>query len=110
MNLIISGHHLEVTSALHDYVQQKLQRLKQHFDHVIDAKVTLRFEVHKTKAEQQCAECTVHVKGHDFFAQVLNENMYTAIDALADKLDKQIVKHKEKITSHSYNPVKRSFS
>jgi putative sigma-54 modulation protein len=110
MNLTISSHHLEVTPALREYTQQKLQRLSHHFDHVVDAKVILRFESHKTKAEQHCAECTVHVKGHDFFAQAIQEDMYTSIDALADKLDKQIIKHKEKLTHHGHDSAKRTIS
>jgi putative sigma-54 modulation protein len=91
MNLTISGHHLEVTPAIHDYVSDKLERVKRHFDHVINVNVIMQVEklVHKVEA-------TLHVKGHDFNAHSEDGNMYAAIDLLADKLDRQIVKHKEK--------------
>jgi putative sigma-54 modulation protein len=91
MNLTISGHHLEVTPAIRDYVSEKLDRVKRHFDHVINVTVIMQVEklVHKVEA-------TLHVKGHDFHAHSEDGNMYAAIDLLADKLDRQIVKHKEK--------------
>lgn len=93
MNLKISGHHLEVTPAIRDYVSEKLNRVKRHFDHVINLNVIMQVEklVHK-------AEATLHVKGHDFHASSEDGNMYAAIDLLADKLDRQIVRHKEKIS------------
>lgn len=91
MNLTISGHHLEVTPAIHSYVSEKLGRVKRHFDHVINVNVILQVEklVHKVEA-------TLHVKGHDFHAHSADDNMYAAIDLLADKLDRQILRHKEK--------------
>ncbi|MDT3708053.1 MAG: ribosome-associated translation inhibitor RaiA [Thiobacillus sp.] len=91
MNLTISGHHLEVTPAIRNYVSDKLDRVKRHFDHVINVSVILQVEklVHKVEA-------TLHVKGHDFHAHSEDGNMYAAIDLLADKLDRQIVRHKEK--------------
>jgi putative sigma-54 modulation protein len=93
MNLTISGHHLEVTPAIRDYVSEKLDRVKRHFDHLIAINVIMQVEklVHK-------AEATLHVKGHDFHARSEDGNMYAAIDLLADKLDRQIVKYKEKIS------------
>lgn len=91
MNLTISGHHLEVTPAIRNYVAEKLERIKRHFDHVITASVIMQVEklVHKV-------EINLHVKGHDFHAHSEDGNMYAAIDLLADKLDRQIVRHKEK--------------
>jgi putative sigma-54 modulation protein len=91
MNLKISGHHLEVTPAIRDYVSDKLDRVKRHFDQVINVNVIMQVEklVHKVEA-------TLHVRGHDFHAHSEDGNMYAAIDLLADKLDRQIVKHKEK--------------
>lgn len=95
MNLSLTGHHLEITPALRDYVQSKLERVTNHFDHVIDVKVTLSVEklVHK-------AEVTMHVPGHDLHVACSDENMYSAIDMLADKLDRQVLKHKEKQGDH----------
>ena len=95
MNLQLTGHHLEVTPALRDYLQSKLARVSGHFDHVIDVKVTLSVEKLLQKVE-----ATVHVPGNDLHAECADENMYSAIDMLADKLDRQIVKHKEKSNDH----------
>ncbi|MEZ0232550.1 MAG: ribosome-associated translation inhibitor RaiA [Methylophilaceae bacterium] len=95
MNLHLTGHHLEVTPALRDYVQGKLTRISNHFDHVIDIKVT--FSVEKLA---QKVEATLHVPGNDLHAESSDDNMYSAIDTLADKLDRQVVKHKEKISNH----------
>lgn len=95
MNLNISGHHLEVTPAIKDYVAEKFDRIKRHFDQVIDANVIMQVEklVHKV-------EVSMHVSGRDFHAHAEDGNMYAAIDLMADKLDRQIVKHKEKNSDH----------
>ncbi|MCQ8897437.1 ribosome-associated translation inhibitor RaiA [Limnobacter humi] len=103
MNLNINGHHLEVTPAIRQYVIEKLDRVKRHFDHVIDASVTLSV----TKLVQK-AEVTLHVRGKDIHAESSDENMYAAIDSLADKLDRQVLRHKDKLTSHSHAPIKHS--
>ncbi len=91
MNLTITGHHLEVTPAIRGHVEEKLKRVTRHFDHVIDVTVILAVEklVHK-------AEVNVHVAGKDIFVEASDADMYAAVDALIDKLDRQIVKHKEK--------------
>ena len=90
MQVNISGHQLEVTEALRDYIGEKLARLERHFDRITNVQVIL--EVDKLK---QKAEATLHVSGA---AVVANEHddMYAAIDLLADKLDRQLIKHKEK--------------
>ena len=95
MNLNISGHHLEITPAIRDYAQAKLDRIKRHFDSVIDLSLILRVDklIHN-------AEAKLHVRGRDFHAHAGDANMYAAIDLLADKLDRQIVKHKEKHGDH----------
>lgn len=95
MNLQITGHHLEITPALREYVQGKFARLSQHFDHVIDVKVTMSVE----KLVQK-VEATLHVPGNDLHAECTDENMYSAIDMLTDKLDRQVLRHKEKQTDH----------
>ncbi|ROH85828.1 ribosome-associated translation inhibitor RaiA [Pseudomethylobacillus aquaticus] len=95
MNLQLTGHHLEVTPALRDYVQSKLTRISNHFDHVIDVKITLSVE-----KLLQTAEATLHVPGNDLHVACSDENMYSAIDLLADKLDRQVLKHKEKVADH----------
>lgn len=98
MNLNITGHHLEVTPAIRDHVTQKLGRAIRHFDHVTSTRVILSVEklLHK-------AEVTLHVKGKDIFADAISEDLYAAIDLLADKLDRQVVKHKEKVTNHNHD-------
>jgi ribosome hibernation promoting factor len=95
MNLQLTGHHIDITPALRAYVESKLERLTRHFDHVIDATIVLTVD-----GLQQICECTLHVRGKDLFAEAREPDMYAAIDVLADKLDRQIVKHKEKLTDH----------
>lgn len=96
MNLQLTGHHLEITPALREYVQSKLTRISNHFDHVIDVKVTMSVE----KLAQK-VEATLHVPGNDLHAECADENMYSAIDLLTDKLDRQVLKHKEKHGNHN---------
>lgn len=95
MNLNVTGHHLEVTPAIRDYVTDRLKKVTRHFDQVIDIGVILTVEKLKQKVE-----ANVHVSGKDFFAQSEDGDMYAAIDDLADKLDRQILKHKEKNNGH----------
>lgn len=95
MNLHLTGHHLEITPALRDYVSAKMDRITQHFDRVIDLKVTLSVE----KLVQK-AEATLHVPGSDIHVECSNDDMYSAIDLLTDKLDRQVLKFKEKQSDH----------
>ena len=96
MNINITGHHVEVTPAIHDYVTSKLDRVIRHFDHVTSVHVILSVE-----KLQQKAEVTLHVKGKDIFADAINADLYASIDLLADKLDRQVLKHKEKVSDHT---------
>jgi putative sigma-54 modulation protein len=107
MNLTISGHHLEVTPALRQYVTGKLDRITRHFDQVVDVKVLLTVEKQKEKEKRQRAECNIHVKGSDLFAESAHEDLYAAVDELVDKLDRQVVKHKDRITDHHHSAPKR---
>lgn len=91
MQITVSGHHVEVTPALRDYVTNKLSKLQRHFDNITNTDVTLTVE----KLIQK-AEATVHVAGADLFATCESQDMYAAIDSLTDKLDRQLIKHKEK--------------
>lgn len=95
MQLNLTGHHLDITDALRDYVSSKLEKLERHFDHVTNVHVILSVE--KTR---QKAEANVNITGNQLFANAEDEDMYAAIDALIDKLDRQIKKHKEKVTDH----------
>ena len=92
MNLSVSGHHLEVTPALRSYVQAKMVRITRHFDHVIDAHVILT----ANKLAQK-AEVTLHVPGKDLHCECEEGDLYAAIDMLADKLDRQVLKYKDKL-------------
>lgn len=91
MQITVSGHHVDVTPALREYVNNKLAKLQRHFDNITNTDVTLSVE----KLVQK-AEATVHVAGADLFATCESEDMYAAIDSLTDKLDRQLIKHKEK--------------
>lgn len=101
MNLSISGHHLEVTPALRDYVTSKLERIRRHFDQVIDVNVLLSVDKLRQKAE-----VTLHVRGKDLFAEASDEDLYAAIDALIDKLDRQVLKYKDKRNAHPHDAIK----
>jgi len=100
MNLTISGHHLDVTPALRSYVITKLDRITRHFDQLVDVKVLLSVENQKEKEGRQRAECRIGVKGNDLFAESSHEDLYAAVDELVDKLDRQVVRHKDKVQSH----------
>ncbi|MFV8820127.1 ribosome hibernation-promoting factor, HPF/YfiA family [Haliea sp. E17] len=95
MQLNVSGHHVEVTDPLRNYVESKFERLQRHFDNITNTQVTLIVEKMVQKAE-----ATMHISGADLFAQAESEDMYAAIDLLADKLDRQLIKHKEKTRGH----------
>jgi putative sigma-54 modulation protein len=95
MRIEISGHQIDVTAALRDYVQSKLERLERHSDYLLDAHVILSVEKLLQKAE-----ATINLSGRSLHAESVAEDMYAAIDLLADKLDRQVLKHKEKITDH----------
>lgn len=107
MNLTISGHHLEVTPALRSYVTSKLDRLTRHFDQLVDIKVLLSVEKLREKQQRQRAECNIHVKGNDMFAESSHEDLYAAVDELVDKLDRQVVRHKDRLQSHHHETPKR---
>ncbi|KPK56036.1 MAG: hypothetical protein AMS22_02395 [Thiotrichales bacterium SG8_50] len=95
MQLNVTGHHIEVTPALRDYVTSKLERLARYFDNVTNVHVVLSVEKLRHKAE-----ATMNVSGANLFADSEDQDMYAAIDSLTDKLDRQIKKHKEKMTDH----------
>lgn len=107
MNLTISGHHLEVTPALREYVLTKLDRVTRHFDQVVDINVLLSVEKLKEKERRQRAEVTLRVKGRDIFVENAHEDLYAAIDQLMDKLDRQVVRHKDRINDHHHVAAKR---
>jgi len=95
MQLTISGHHVEISDSLKDYINNKMERVERHFDHVIDARVVLDVAKQRHKAET-----TLQISGSTIHAASEHEDMYAAIDAMIDKLDRQVRKHKEKTTDH----------
>ena len=95
MNLNISGHHIDMPDALHDYVASKMGRIERHFDHVIDAEVVLEVEKVRHKAE-----ATMQLRGATVHAESTQDDMYAAIDCMIDKLDRQTRRHKEKAKDH----------
>ena len=107
MNLTISGHHLEVTPSLREYVLTKLDRVTRHFDQVVDVNVLLTVEKQKEKDRRQKAEVTLHVKGKDIFVETAHEDLYAAIDQLMDKLDRQVCRHKNRVQDHHHASHKR---
>ncbi len=98
MNLNLTGHHLDITPALRDYVVAKLDRVTRHFDHVIDVNVVLSVDKLRHKVE-----ANLHTRGKDIHVESIEPDMYAAIDALIDKLDRQVVKHKEKLALHRHD-------
>ena len=103
MQLSVTGHHVEITAAMRSYVEKKLDRIVRHFDHVIDTHFVLTVEklLHK-------AEATLRVRGETIHALASEGDMYAAIDALADKLERRVRKHKEKLTDHHAQESQKS--
>jgi len=95
MQVSVTGRHVEVTEAMKQHVEDKIGKIKRHFDHVTDVHVILTVE----KLEQK-AEATVQISGAKLFADDVQADMYAAIDNMVDKLDRQIIKHKEKVQAH----------
>ena len=95
MQISLTGHHVEITESLREYVQGKFSKLERHFDQIHNVHVVLNVE-----KLQQKAEAKINVNGAEIFAMSENTDMYAAIDALIDKLDRQVIKHKEKLARH----------
>lgn len=95
MQLNLTGRHVEITDSLRNYVNSKFAKLERHFDHINNVHVILDIE----KLNQK-AEATLHVNGGELFATSEHQDMYAAIDGLIDKLDRQVIKHKEKLSRH----------
>lgn len=105
MQMHLTGHHVEITEALRQYVHTKSERIQRHFDQLTSMRVILSVEKLRQKAE-----CTLHVAGNDMHAEATDEDMYAAIDLLMDKLDRQVKKHKEKINDKHRDQKQRSHS
>ncbi|MFP2770063.1 ribosome hibernation promoting factor [Oceanisphaera sp. KMM 10153] len=92
MQINLTGHHVDITDSLRDYVNSKFSRLERHFDNITNVHVVLTLE-----KLQQVAEAKIHLSGGEIFANSQHDDMYAALDGLIDKLDRQIIKHKEKL-------------
>ncbi len=97
MHINVTGQQVEVTEPLRNYVADKIGRIQKHFDHMTTTNVVLHYE---KKKNRHAVEATIHTKGASLHADSEGNDMYAAIDALADKLDRQVLKHKEKVTDH----------
>ena len=104
MNLHLTGHHVDITPPIREYVSSKLARITHHFDHLIEVNVILTVEKLRHRIE-----ANVHLRGKDIFCENADADMYAAIDGLVDKLDRTIIKHKEKSLEHRHDgkPLKR---
>ena len=98
MKISVSGQHIDITEPLRNYASDKITKLQKHFDNMTTTNVVLHVEKNR-----HLAEATIFAKGTTLHANAIGEDMYAAIDALADKLDRQVLKHKEKTTSHHRN-------
>lgn len=103
MQWSVSGHHVEITPSLRNYVGSKLAKLERHFDNMTDIHCVLTVEKLQHKAE-----ATIHLGGGTIHADAIEPDMYAAIDMLIDKLDRQVKKHKEKLTDHHAWEVARA--
>jgi len=101
MNLNVSGHHLEITPAIRGYVQAKLERVMRHFDNVIDAHVILSVDKLRQKAE-----VTLRVRGKDLYCESEEGDLYAAIDLMIDKLDRQVLKYKDRVSEKPHDALK----
>ncbi len=98
MQINLTGHHMDITPSLRNYVVSKFERLERHFENMTNSHVILTVE-----KDRQKAEATINVNRGRLFAEAEHEDMYAAIDSLTDKLDRQVKKHKEKLTDHHRN-------
>ena len=105
MQIDLTGHHIEITDSLRDHVNEKMARIERHFDKIGSTHVILTVENVRHKAE-----ATLHLSGHDIFADCTEDDMYVAIDRLVDKLDRQVKKHKEKLKNHLHNKHNNDFT
>ena len=95
MQINLTGRNVEITDSLKDYVDSKFSKLERHFEHINNIHVILNVD-----KLQQIAEANIHLNGGEIFAAHEHSDMYAAIDGLMDKLDRQVIKHKEKLIRH----------
>ncbi|MDE2272383.1 MAG: ribosome-associated translation inhibitor RaiA [Xanthomonadaceae bacterium] len=103
MQIQVSGHQIEITTALRDYVEARRERLTRRFDSLTSLNVVL--EVEKNRLANR-AEGTLAAAGTVLHADAVEQDMYAAIDALFDKLDAQVRKHRDKQRSHGREDIR----
>lgn len=106
MNLMITGHHVEVTPALREHVTSKLERVVRHSDQITEISVVLGVEAPSEKDKRHHAEVNLRMKGNAIHVESTAEDLYAAIDTLVDKLDRQVLKHKDKLREHHHETIK----
>jgi putative sigma-54 modulation protein len=102
MQVNVSGHHIEVTEFLKSHVETKLEKLKRHFDQIAHIDVILKVE-----KQRQMSEATIKISGKEIFAEAESDDLYTAIDLMTEKLDRQLIKQKEKVSDRKHRPAVR---
>ncbi|NEX63919.1 ribosome hibernation-promoting factor, HPF/YfiA family [Noviherbaspirillum galbum] len=108
MNLLLTGQHVDVSPALREYVEKKLERITRHFDQIIDIAVVLGVEKPSEKEKRQRAEINMRLKGNVIHVEHFAEDLYAAVDCAVDKLDRQVLKYKGKVQDHQHESIKRS--
>lgn len=108
MNILITGHHLDLTPAIRQYVESKLERVTRHLEKIVEIDVTLAVDTTAEKDKRQRAEANLRLKGDTLHAESHSENLYAAIDGMIEKLDRQVLKTKGKITDHRQESAKRT--
>lgn len=105
VNLTVNSRDLEVTPAMRMHIENGMEKIRKHFDHVIDATVFFMIDNATEKALRHTAELTIHLKGKELYAEAHNEDLYYAIDAVVNKLERQVAKHKEKTQDHHHEKL-----
>ena len=105
MNLTINSRDIEVTPTMQMHVENGMEKIRKHFDHVIDATVFFMIDNATEKALRHTAELTIHLKGKELYAEAHDEDLYHAIDAVVNKLERQVAKHKEKTQDHHHEKL-----
>jgi putative sigma-54 modulation protein len=105
VHLTVNSRDLEVTPAMRIHIENGMEKIRKHFDHVIDATVFFMIDNATEKALRHTAELTIHLKGKELYAEAHNEDLYHAIDAVVNKLERQVAKHKEKTQDHHHEKL-----
>jgi len=97
MRLNVNGRNVTITTAIKEYVEEKIGRIVNHYDQILDIEVTLEVIKNPSVAENHIAEVSCKIPGDKIYVTEKAESMYASIDLVADKLNRQVIKHKEKL-------------